>query len=144
SIYSHTGTFATMAFNGHCLKPLVRRLMKSYKRGDIFDNHFWDDIQYRKHFTAKEMQVICMKGMPGRHGCIFGHHKLTKPKRRFINDIDFKMLKLWVGKDAQEYIKICNEMNSMCYLVNGLEKIRSGQPLVLPRVFNKISKKKKQ
>lgn len=67
------------------------------------DRRFWDSLppECKDIFDPEKDQVIGMKGLPGRFGIGIGHQP-----RGFTIDEDAKLLREWVGKDADTYLKL--------------------------------------
>ena len=85
-------------------KSMLSRMHRAVESG-----HFYFDIELWKYckedgiplsLLANSSVACGIKGMPGRAGLSGGHDKSW-----YTEDPDLKVLKGWLGKDAEEYRK---------------------------------------
>lgn len=114
-IFAYHASLFTIGFNKKCLPIFKRSLEWGYNFCEVFDKHFWEQSSKNemllgkpamKVLSAEENDVVGIKGVPGRSGCVRGHHKQERPNR-FILDLSGDVLRRWVGNaSAEAYLNL--------------------------------------
>jgi hypothetical protein len=68
------------------------------------DSRFWSTLAASDYTIHNDGQVIGMKGLPGRQGLGIGHR--PNHKRPWRNDPTGKMLRHWLGEEAEVYLAL--------------------------------------
>jgi glycosyltransferase involved in cell wall biosynthesis len=68
------------------------------------DSRFWSTLASSDYTLHNDGQVIGMKGLPGRQGLGIGHR--PNHKRPWRNDPTGKMLRHWLGEEAEAYLAL--------------------------------------
>ena len=105
---NHASLFQT-ALRSTCLEHLWISCLR--KQSAFIDCRLWNktSIKNKKIFVDK-ISSIGIKGLPGRPGIGSGHRP-GKFSHSFHKDVDWKILKQWIGNNAAEiYINLRKEM----------------------------------
>lgn len=113
SRYYHVGVPGFKRMNNYAHASLsqtaIRKSMLGRLSRAVESGHFYFDIELWKYckedciplsLVANSPAATGIKGMPGRAGLSGGHDK-----NWYEEDIGLEVLKGWLGKDAQEYMK---------------------------------------
>jgi hypothetical protein len=108
--YKNVGSaLCSTAFHRDLIQPLINSAVwceEHEQRG--IDRRFWDSLpeDQKDIFEPLNNQVIGMKGLPGRIGIGVGHRP-----RGFEADPEAKMLREWIGNDADTYLQLRSQHN---------------------------------